>query len=305
MSAIAKSLFSSPSSQPVVSFRNFGLRAVERQMRKLTQVGAVIAPVQLAVQHHLDSGGSRHRARLALASAEALSVNLDDAVAIASCAELLHNAALLHDDIHDRAAERRGRPAVWAEHGDDIAICAGDLLISAAYAALAAVSDSSAVAELVQKAHAAVATTIDGQSKDLALKNVSVSDYTVYEQVAAEKSAPLLALPLELLLTYAGFVGAVGRAREMAERLAIAYQIADDLEDIDHDSSSEGEGACLNVVNVLKNSGYNKPLHIASANAYAALRRSIQSAEQLPCGIDENLAPCFEAVFGKIQAATR
>lgn len=305
MSAVAYSLCSSPSSPLAVSFRDSGLRAVERQMRELTQAGAIIAPVQLAVQHHLDDGGSRHRACLALASAEALSVSFDDAVAIASCAELLHNAALLHNDIHDRAAERRGRPAVWAEHGGDIAICAGDLLISAAYAAVATVSDRSCVADLVQRTHAAVANTIDGQGRDLTLKNVFVSDYAVYESVAAEKSAPLLSLPLELVLAYAGFPDVTSKVRDAVEHLALAYQIADDLADVYVDFSAEGDATCLNVVTVLRNSGLSKPYEIASANAYAALRKSILSAEQLPHGICESLAPCFEAVFDKIQAASR
>ena len=54
----------------------------------------------------------------------------------AAC-ELLHNATLIHDDLQDGDAVRRGQPALWARHGAAQAINAGDLLLMLPYAALA------------------------------------------------------------------------------------------------------------------------------------------------------------------------
>lgn len=305
MRAAAHSLPLAATDQTLVSFQSFGLRAVERKMREVTRADTVVAPVQLAVRHHLEGGGARRRARLALAAADLLSIGLEDAVALAACVELLHHATLLRDEAHNRVAEREGRPAVWAEFGDDIAVSAGDVLVSAAYASAATVSDGTSVAELARIIHAAVATGIDGRAKDLALENVFVSDYAVYERVATDKAALRLGLPLELLLAFKGHEDATRTARTVAEQLAIAQQIAEDLEDARRDSTSDRDSGCLNVVTVLKNMGNTKPVEVASANAYAALRKSISGAEKLPCGTGECLSPTFETVFDKIQAALR
>ncbi len=53
----------------------------------------------------------------------------DEAVTAAAALELLHTFALVHDDIMDRAAERRGQPTTYAEHGLDAAILVGDLAL--------------------------------------------------------------------------------------------------------------------------------------------------------------------------------
>ena len=95
----------------------------------------------------------------------ALGLPKRDATAIATACELLHNASLIHDDLQDQDAERRGQPAVWAKFGPDVAICAGDLLLSAAYAALAALGETAA--PVIAHMHTRVAITIQGQSEDL------------------------------------------------------------------------------------------------------------------------------------------
>lgn len=305
MSAAAYSIAPSTADQQLVSFLDFGLRAVERKMHALASADTIVAPVQLAVLYHLDSDGSRQHARWSLTAAQALEISLSDAVAIATCAELLCNAALLRADTYAQTPKRQGRHTVWAEFGSDTASAAGDVLISAAYAALALVSDRSRVAELVQLTHAATAATTDGRVKDLALNNVFVSDYAVYERVTIDKSAPLLALPFELLMTYRGFEDELGKARRVAEHLALANQIAEDLQCVDDDETSNGDSKRLNVVTVLRNMGNKKPVKVASANAYAALRKSILYAKQLPYGIAASLSPCLDAVFSKLETQTQ
>ena len=301
MSAAAYSLAPAEANEPLVSFLDFGLRAVERKMRELTSADTIVAPVQLAVLYHLDSVDSRQRIRWSLTAARALEVCLSDAVGIATCAELLRSAALLRAETCARTPKRRGRNACWAEFGSDTATAAGDVLHSAAYAALALVSDRSRVADLVQHTHAAAAATTDGRVKDLALNNVFVSDYAVYERVTIDKSAPLLALPFELLMAYCGFEDELSKARRVADQLTLANQIAEDLRSVEYGAKSTGDSECLNVVTVLRNMGSSKPVKVASANAYAALRKSILYARQLPDGIAASLSPCLDAVFSKLE----
>ena len=118
------------------------------------------SPVCQAVIHHLRTPGLRVRSQIALHAADCLGVDAQSALAIATCCELLHNASLIHDDLQDRDQLRRGMQAVWSMFGDDVALCAGDLLLSSAYAALADVTNIAAMQHLVAQTHAAVAQTI-------------------------------------------------------------------------------------------------------------------------------------------------
>ena len=118
------------------------------------------SPACQAVIHHLGTPGLRVRSQIALHAADCLGVDTQSALAMATCCELLHNASLIHDDLQDRDQLRRGRQAVWSMFGDDVALCAGDLLLSSAYAALVDVTDVAAVPRLIALTHAAVAQSI-------------------------------------------------------------------------------------------------------------------------------------------------
>lgn len=85
--------------------------------------------LQDALTNHFQAGGGRTRARLGLKAADALLLAPRTAIALAAAAELLHNASLIHDDLQDRSATRRGAPALWVSCSEETAICAGDLLI--------------------------------------------------------------------------------------------------------------------------------------------------------------------------------
>jgi len=178
-----------------------------------------------AATYHLSAGGSRVRARLALHASAALGRPAHESIAVAAACELLHNASLVHDDLQDRDTERRGCEAVWRRYDDAIAVCTGDLMLSAAYAALA--DTGTAAASLMARMHRRVATVIRGQCEDLSLQGGTLESQAAYERVACGKSAPLLVLPLELALALAGRYGAIGTAERAGSLFAIGYQVAD------------------------------------------------------------------------------
>ncbi|MBC7500811.1 MAG: polyprenyl synthetase family protein [Herminiimonas sp.] len=192
-----------------------------------------------AAGYHLQVGGRRIRARLALDASLQLGLSSSTAVAIASTCELLHNASLVHDDLQDRDSTRRGVDAVWTSFGADIAICAGDLLLSSAYASLAGVDDPTYLSQMLSLIHARTAAAIQGQSCDLAHRTIQVEDVDTYLRIVACKSGALLSLPLELALLCAGQVQWADKARAAAEAFAIGYQIADDLHDIGSDKTAK------------------------------------------------------------------
>ncbi len=258
--------------------------------------------VQQAIAHHLESGGGRTRARIAIGTGNALMLQADDTVAIAAASELLHNASLIHDDLQDKSSNRRGSDAVWSRFGANVAICAGDLLVSAAYGVLASRADASRVAELSLVMHEATSRVINGQAEDLAAQSKGIENIESYKSIARGKSGPLLSLPVELALTAAGFPDYVPMAREATEQLAVAYQIADDLEDEYADSRAAGNG-CLNAVIVLRKGGCADPREAARTQATRALREAIRYSTFLPQESGEPLLRCIEAVKAKLRAS--
>src|SRR5438034_8372327 len=80
-------------------------------------------------------GGKRVRAVICLATAEAAGVEAEVALPAAASLELVHAFSLVHDDLPalDNDAERRGRASVWAQHGEAVAILAGDALLADAF----------------------------------------------------------------------------------------------------------------------------------------------------------------------------
>jgi geranylgeranyl diphosphate synthase type II len=190
-----------------------------------------------AALEHLSSPGKQVRARLALHSARSLGLDLRSAVAIAAASELIHNASLVHDDIQDGSDLRRGISTLWARHGRDVAICAGDLMISAAYAALAQVGGPH-VPHAVARMHARISQVIHGQVSDLAARDSSATTFFQYRTIAVDKSAPLLGLPVELSLILAGRLDCLVQAERAADAFALAYQMADDLEDVESDMAN-------------------------------------------------------------------
>ncbi len=110
-------------------------RAVARYPGLVAEVGASA----------LAAGGKRLRPALAF-----LSSSPDDEPPLAAgvAVELVHMATLVHDDLIDGAAVRRGRAAAWSEHGEGAAKAAGDYLFARAFSVLADTGDGGAVAVL-------------------------------------------------------------------------------------------------------------------------------------------------------------
>ena len=80
-------------------------------------------------------GGKRVRAVICLATVEAAGAEAEAGLPVAASLELVHAFSLVHDDLPalDNDAERRGRPSVWAKHGEAVAILAGDALLAEAF----------------------------------------------------------------------------------------------------------------------------------------------------------------------------
>ena len=282
-----------------------GLEATEAYMRDLCRDGQrQDTPVARACLYHLEAGGGRTRARISLAAAHCLALQTDEAVIISAVPELLHNASLIHDDLQDRSEQRRGRASVWAQFGSGIAVCAGDLLVSAAYGAMASYPAPEKISALIKRVHARTRTVIEGQAADLACAGKPDISLAAYREIAAAKSGPLLGLGIELALIGSGYDEAAATAAKAAGAFALAYQIADDIEDDANDYDSHGGESCLNAVHLLRERGDADPLASARQQACHALLIAEESAGCLPEGAGAALTQAATELRGKLGAGT-
>jgi geranylgeranyl diphosphate synthase type I len=172
----------------------------------------------------VDAAGKLLRPSLVLFVAEELGARLDEALPAAVALELVHNFSLVHDDIQDRDRTRRGRPTLWAAHGEAEAINAGDLLH--AIASREAARCGSAVTACLAEA---TIDMIEGQSLDLSFERrfVTIDEYMAMIDC---KTGALLRCAFELGGIVAGADDGARRAlRDVGIAVGRAFQIRDDV----------------------------------------------------------------------------
>jgi len=188
------------------------------------------------VEEHLETGGKRTRARLALAAGSALGVESDALVPWAAACELLHNATLVHDDIQDGDRIRRGEPALWVRHGRAQAINAGDALLLLPMTVLEAADalDDGLRWRLTACLTRRALATASGQAAEIRLPTSVLREaaeaWGAWLDAARGKSGQLFALPIEGAALVAGWEP--GLARVLGDRLTelgVLYQIHDDV----------------------------------------------------------------------------
>jgi hypothetical protein len=181
--------------------------------------------------------------------------------------------------LQDHDALRHGLPAVWSKFGANLAVCTGDLMLSAAYASLCDVSQLKKLPALLALVHERVAGAIAGQCADLNNAASAVDDLADYKRVALAKSGALLSLPLELALLASDHGAWAVHARDAAHAFSVGYQVVDDLADVELDSQS----GALNIVFVLRSAGYGTEARTrARLFGLEHLDRAIVLADELP-----------------------
>jgi geranylgeranyl diphosphate synthase type I len=174
-------------------------------------------------------GGKAVRPALAVLSAQACGAAPAVGVPGALAVELVHNFALLHDDVMDRDEERRHRPTAWTVFGSSVAILAGDALLALAFQVLTDVgTDRSQAAE--RALAEATQRLIVGQVEDLDFEqriDVSVDECL---KMAAGTTAALMACSASIGAHLAGAGAPVTSAlATFGHELGLAFQLVDDL----------------------------------------------------------------------------
>jgi geranylgeranyl pyrophosphate synthase len=197
--------------------------------------GAVLAEHAGAT---IAAGGKRLRPLLVLLAAGPDAVGGDGVMRAAVAVELVHSATLVHDDVLDGAALRRGQPTVVANAGREIATATGDLLFSRAFAELAA----NGRADEVRVLSAASSGLAEGellQRADAWDTTVAVPRYLLRCEL---KTARLFQAACELGALEAGNDGgAVERLGAFGRRVGLAFQLLDDVLDVSGPAERTGK----------------------------------------------------------------
>lgn len=231
--------------------------------------------IHKAMRYSLFAGGKRIRPILCMAAAEAVS---DSPAGIESCActlELIHTYSLIHDDLPalDNDDLRRGVPTCHKVFGDAIAILAGDALLTLAFQVLAqmdcpAERKAALIAELAT-ASGTVGGMIGGQVCDLEGEGQH-PHAALLETIHRAKTGALLRASLRMGAIYAGADGEqLGALSCYGEHVGLAFQIVDDVLDVEQSSETLG-----------KTAGKDAQQHKITFPAVYGLERSREMAEE-------------------------
>jgi len=204
------------------------------------------APEKLrsAMRYSLLSGGKQLRGCLLLMSHDMAGGRAEDALPFAAAVEMIHAYSLIHDDLPamDNDTLRRGKPTNHMVFGEAMAILAGDGLLTYAFETMAASPHPRAFRALGEIAGAAgVGGMLAGQTLDVTMEG-TVPDKSAVEQIHRGKTAALLTAPVTagLILGGAGETE-IQAGRQYGLHLGVAFQIVDDLLDLEGDPALMGK----------------------------------------------------------------
>lgn len=203
------------------------LAAAEALMaeRLRTEQSALIPQV---AGHLIGAGGKRLRPMLTLAAARLCGAEGDAPVKLAAAVEYIHNATLLHDDVVDASARRRGRATANAVFGPKPSVLVGDFLFARAFQLMV----ETGRLEVLRVLSDAAAVIVEGEVLQLSHERDLSGGEAVYFRVVRGKTAALFEAAARVGALAADAPAArVEALAEYGDALGVAFQLVDDLLD--------------------------------------------------------------------------
>ena len=183
------------------------------------------------IKYGLEMGGKRIRPTLLMLAYNLYQEDIERALTPAMAVEIFHNFTLLHDDIMDNAAVRRGRPSVHAKWGENVAILSGDAMLILAYNHLQR-TNSERLSKIFEWFNKMAAEVCEGQQFDMDFETQSKVSVVDYMRMIELKTAALLAGSAIIGAILAGASdGDCKRLYDFAREVGLAFQLQDDLLD--------------------------------------------------------------------------
>ena len=221
------------------------------QLRSFKEIPAGLLE---AMEYSLLAGGKRLRPALLLMACDMAGESMETALPFACALEMIHTYSLIHDDLPamDNDDLRRGRPTNHKAFGEDVAILAGDGLLSAAMELMLRAACAMDDLRGVRAAHAiarraGVTGMVAGQFVDVTQEGTAPTEDKV-SYIHAHKTADLLTAPMEAGLMLAGATDEQMRAgAAYGYHLGMAFQMVDDLLDVVGDAAALGKNTGMDA----------------------------------------------------------
>lgn len=234
-----------------------GLVLVQNRLRKLAATEFVTTELHESVMYILKNQGKMIRPGLMFSVAKMLGQNPEKFVDLASAIELLHISSLVHDDILDGDAVRRGQDAVHVKYGQDRAILVGDALIAKAIKMASPYGG-----DVVSRASDAAMNMCAGELLDYnhQISGASVDLHT-YLKIAELKTASLIATSTSIVADYLGDASK-DTLYKVGTNMGMSFQIRDDI--MNHmGDKTDANNSRPNIVSVFGGHGKPNPMKTA------------------------------------------
>ncbi|MGA3281439.1 MAG: polyprenyl synthetase family protein [Smithella sp.] len=227
-------------------------KIVEEALQHYLPPDDIPAKIYEAVHYSVFNGGKRIRPILCLAAAEAVGGDLASAMPVACALELIHTYSLIHDDLPamDNDDFRRGKPTCHKVFGEDMAILAGDALLTEAFVLLSRAekvrlsgfSAERRLAVIQEIAYAAgICGMVGGQALDV-LSGKSESGEDTLREIHRRKTGALIVAAVKsgAIIFNAG-KDKIQSLAEYGINAGLAFQIADDILNVEGDRELMGK----------------------------------------------------------------
>ena len=205
------------------------------------------------LRYMIEIGGKRLRPRLCLTTYGIYKEELTpEILEPAAALEVFHTFTLIHDDIMDRSALRRGHPTVWKKWSEDTAILSGDVMFIDSYRRISQ-APPSMLPEVLALFSKTASEVCDGQQMDM--------DFEKRDSVSMEEYMQMIGLKTGVLIACAAQLGAmIGGADQWSQEslyqygyyLGLAFQVADDYLDAYGDEKVFGKPIGGDILNCKK-----------------------------------------------------
>lgn len=223
-----------------------------------------------SADYSLMNGGKRFRPSLSLLVAELFETSIEQVLPFAMSVEMIHTYSLIHDDLPcmDDDDERRGKPTNHKAYGEDIALIAGDTLLTEAFFVLAKHYSAELSQKLTYELSRAAGHRgmVGGQAIDLQAQKVGI-DQEYLQVLHTLKTGALIEVSSKgAALIAQAESEQVNQLSTFGATLGLAFQVADDILDFEPDDPEKGNFATVIGLDKTK-----KLLDELSDNAFACL----------------------------------
>ena len=261
-------------SVPAVSFLDFvrpDLDAVETRMQ--TDLGSDVRTVYALTHHIMNAGGKRLRPAMVALSARAVRPDVDATriATVGAAVEFVHMATLVHDDVVDNTATRRGKQTANAIYGNGVAVLSGDYILARSMRLLAIDGDL----RIIRTVSEITIEMSEGEVMEIGATGRNDLPLADYFEILRKKTAVFVEGCCRCGAILAHADGVVEEAlADYGYRLGMAFQIADDLLDYTGDPIITGKPRGSD----LKDGRATLPLLLALADASASQRKRLLAA---------------------------